>query len=135
MFPSGASFAGFESTVPSGPPVIFLAENPPATNLVAAFDSILRTTDPFLVVNPVNVFKNPSDPNTRVVLFVLNLELYVGETPAAVTINLIDVNKGVHNLPAEDVRFITGGLGFARVTFRLPNNLPAGNVYGKSCGP
>src|SRR5688572_33478734 len=97
MFPSGASFAGFESTVPSGPPVIFLAENPPAMNLVAAFDSILRTTDPFLVVNPVNVFKNPSDPNTRVVLFVLNLELYVGETPAAVTINLIDVNKGVRS--------------------------------------
>ena len=131
MFPSGASFAGYETTVPSGPPVVFLAENPPAPNLVAAFDSILRTTDPFRVVNPANVFKNPNDPNTRVVLFVLNLELYVGETPAAVTINLIDVNKGVHNLPAEDVRFIPGGLGFTQVTFRLPSNLPAGTCTVK----
>ena len=131
MFPSGTSLAGFETTAPNGPPVVFLAQNPPAPNLLAAFDSVLQTTDPFLVVNPANPLKNPNDPNTRVVIFVLSLELFLGETPAAVTINLTDANSGVHNVPAEDVRPIPGGLGFAQVTFRLPNNLPAGTCQVK----
>ncbi len=131
MFPSGVSFAGFETTAPSGPPVVFLAQNPPAPNLLAAFDSVLRTTDPFLVINPANVLKDFEDPNTRVVIFVLTLELYLGESPAAVMINLTDGNGGVHNVPAEDVRPIPGGLGFTQVTFRLPNNLPAGTCQVK----
>ena len=131
MFPSGTSFAGFETTAPNNPPVVFLAQNPPAPNLLAAFDSVLHTTDPFLVVNPANLLRNPNDPNTRVVIFVLNLELFVGETPAAVTINLTDANSGVHNVSAEDVRPIPGGLGFTQVTFRLPNNLPAGTCQVK----
>jgi uncharacterized repeat protein (TIGR01451 family) len=131
MFPSGTSFGGFEKTAPDFPPTVFFAQNPPAPNLFAAFDSVLRTTDPFRVINPANVFKNPNDPNTRVVIFVLSLELYVGETPAAVTINLTDANNGVHNVTAEDVRPIPGGLGFTQVTFRLPNNLPAGTCQVK----
>ena len=131
MFPSGTSFAAFEVTPPSVPPLVFVAQNPPAPNLLAAFDSILGTTDPFPVVNPANLLKNPNDPNTRVVIFALNLELFLGETPAAVTINLTDANGGVHNLPAEDVRLVPGGLGFTQVTFRLPNNLPAGTCQVK----
>jgi hypothetical protein len=79
-----------------------------------------------VVINPANQLKNPNDPNTRVMIFVLSLELYLGEIPAAVTINLTDASGGVHNLPAEDVRPISGGLGFAQVTFRLPDNLPTG---------
>ena len=67
-----------------------------------------------MVVNPANVLKNPNDPNTRVVLFVLNLELFVGETPAAVTINLIDVNKGVHNLPANTFDSFRAGMVLLR---------------------
>jgi uncharacterized repeat protein (TIGR01451 family) len=131
MFPSGTSLAGFETTAPTGPPVVFLEANPPAPNLVAAFDSVLRTTDPFFVVNLANLLRNPNDPNTRVVMFVLSLELYLGETPAAVTINLTDANGGVHNVSAEDVRPIPGGLGFTQVTFRLPDNLPAGTCQVK----
>ena len=131
MFPSSTSFAGFETTLPNGPPSVFLAHDPPAPNLVAAFDSILRTTDPFLVVNPANLLRNPNDPNTRVVIFALNLELFLGETAGAVTINLTDANGGVHNVPAEDVRFIPGGLGFTQVTFPLPNNLPPGTCQVK----
>ena len=61
----------------------------------------------------------------------LTLELYLGETPAAVTINLTDANGGVHNVSAEDVRPIPAGLGFAQVTFRLPNNLPVGTCQVK----
>jgi uncharacterized repeat protein (TIGR01451 family) len=129
MFPSSATLDGYESTVPNGPPVMFLADPRPVSNLLAAVDAVLMTTDPFLVVNPANVFKNPNDPNTRVALFVLTLELYVGETPASVTINLTDANGGVHNVPAEAVR--PNPLGFAQVIFRLPNNLPAGTCQVK----
>jgi hypothetical protein len=130
LYPSGTSFAGFETIVPDAPPIIYLTQNPPAPNLLAAVDALLQTTDPFLVVNPANLLKNPDDPNTRVMLFVLSLQLYLGETPAAVTINLTDANGGVHNFPAEDVRPATG-LGFAQVTFRLPDNLPAGTCQLK----
>ena len=126
LYPSGTSLAGYETTTPSGPPIVFLADNRPVPNLLAAFDVALRTTDPFLVINPANVFKNPNDPNTRVVIFVLTLELYVGEPPTAVTVNLIDANNGVYNVSAEDVRRIPGGLGFHQVTFRLPSNLAPG---------
>jgi hypothetical protein len=87
--------------------------------------------NPFVVINPWNQLKNPNDPNTRVMIFVLSLELYLGETPAAVTINLTDATGGVHNLLAEDVRPISGGLGFAQKTFRLPDNLPAGTCQVK----
>jgi uncharacterized repeat protein (TIGR01451 family) len=131
MFPSATSFAGFETTAPNGPPVVFLSQSFPASNLLAALDSVLGTTDPFRVVNVANLLRNPNDPNTRVVIFVLNLELYLGETPAAVTVNLTDANNGVHDVSAEDVRPIPGGLGFVQVTFRLPDNLPAGTCQVK----
>ncbi len=129
MFPSSTSFAGYEATVPNGPPVVFLADTRPVPNLLAAFDAVLMTTDPFRVINPANVFKSTNDPNTRVVIFVLTLELYAGETPASVTINLTDANGGVHNVPAEGVR--PNSLGFTQVSFRLPDNLPAGTCQVK----
>jgi len=101
------------------------------TNLLAAFDSVLFTRDPFLVVNPANLLKNPNDPNTRVIIFVLDLQLFAGEDATAVAITLTDANGGVHNLPAQNVSLIPNGWGFAQVTFRLPDNLPAGTCQVK----
>jgi hypothetical protein len=126
LYPSGTSLAGFEATGLNGPPIIFLEQTPAIPNLVAAVDSLFFTRDPFLVINPANLLKNPNDPNTRVIIFVLNLQLFAGEDATAVAITLTDANGGVHDLSAQNVSLIPNGFGFAQVTFRLPANLPAG---------
>ena len=82
--------------------------------------------DLFPVVNSMNnLFNAGFDPNTRVVIFVGNLELLPGEQASAVTVNLVDSNGQSQNLPAEDVRPLAT-LGFAQITFRLPGNLSPG---------
>jgi hypothetical protein len=130
-FASGTTFASFEVSVPPVPPVLFIDQNGPAPNQLAALESLLLTRDPFLVLNPANLFKNPNDPNTRVTIFVMNLQLLLGETAASVTVNLTDANNVVYNIAAEDVRPAPGALGFTQVTFRLPSGLPVGTCQVK----
>ena len=94
--------------------------------LMAAVDALLLLRDPFQVINPGNLLIPGSDPNTRVMIFVQNLQLSAGEQSSAVVVNLIDSNNVTFNIPAEDVRIVPG-LGFAQVTFRLPNTLAVGS--------
>jgi uncharacterized repeat protein (TIGR01451 family) len=130
-FVSGVTFAGFEKTVPF-PPVLFLDQNGPGPSPLAALDSMLLTRDPFLVNNPANLLKNPNDPNTRVTIFVMNLQLLLGETAASVTINLTDANNVIHNISAVEVRpAAPATLGLTQVTFRLPDGLPVGTCQIK----
>ena len=71
--------------------------------------------------------KNTSDPNTRITLFVLNLQLSPGQPPSVVQIGLTGPAPGGASqfLFAEDVRSIPG-VDLTQVIFRLPNNLPPG---------
>ena len=94
--------------------------------LAAAIDAMLQVRDPFQVLNPNNLLNPVSDPNTRVVIFVQNLQLLSGEQSSVVVVNLIDSNNVTYNIPAEDVRVVPT-FGFAQVTFRLPNNLAVGS--------
>jgi hypothetical protein len=109
---------------------IMLEESGPNPNQAAAFDAILFVRDPFPVVNSSNLFSLPGDPNTRVLIFVTNLQLAQGETAAAVTVNLIDSLNQTYNIPAQDVRSVPNQ-AFTQVTFRLPNNLPVGTCQIK----
>jgi titin len=102
----------------------------PAADQAAAMDSVLFLRDPFPVVNASNALNQGSDKNTRVVIFVTNLELAQGETAAAVIVRLIDVNNQTHDVAAEDVRIIPI-LNFTQIIFRLPNGLPAGTCTVK----
>ena len=88
-------------------------------------DGMLHMRDMFPVINSHNLLNTGFDPNTRVVIFVANLQLLPGETASAVTINLVDNNGQSHNVPAEDVRPVAT-LGFVQITFRLPSNLAPG---------
>lgn len=108
-------------TVP--PPQLIIDTSGPAANQLAALDAVLSLRDPFRVVSPLNL---GSDPNTRVTLFVTNLQLAQGETAASVVVNLTDSNNQSQDVPAEDVRPVPDS-SFTQVTFRLPNNLPAGS--------
>jgi hypothetical protein len=109
---------------------IMLEESGPDPNQAAAFDAVLFLRDPFPVVNGGNLFSLPADPNTRVLLFVTNLQLAQGETAAAVTVNLIDSANQTYNISAQDVRSVPNQT-FTQVTFRLPNNLAVGTCQIK----
>ena len=66
------------------------------------------------------------DRNTRVAIFAVNLTLNQNETASSVLVNLVDNGGQSRDIPAEDVRPILNS-NFTQVTFRLPDDLPAGN--------
>jgi len=101
---------------------ILLDQSGPAGDQAAALDSILLIRDPFRVVNSANLINPVSDPNTRLVIFVINMPI----VPASsVVVNLIDSNNQSANITPQDVRVIPNS-EFVQITFRLPNNLPVG---------
>ena len=94
-------------------------------NQAAALDALLLTRDPFPVVNAENAVSTGGDRNTRVILFVTNLQLAQGETASAVVVILVDANNQKYEVAAEQVRTVAN-FPFTEVIFRLPNNLPVG---------
>jgi alpha-tubulin suppressor-like RCC1 family protein len=123
--PSSTNGATFFITKP--PPQLLLDENGSVPTQLAAVDSVLLLRDPLSVVNPSgNQLKNSNDPNTRVTLFALNLQLTPGQSPNNVQIQLGVAGGGTPAaLFAEDVRSIPG-VELTQVTFRLPNGLTPG---------
>lgn len=106
---------------------LLLEESGPGVNQAAAMDSLLFVRDPFSIVTVPDAFANGTDKNTRVALFVRNLELNPGETSSAVVVRIIGSNNQIIDVPAEDFRAVPG-FDFRQVTFRLPNALPAGTA-------
>jgi hypothetical protein len=104
---------------------LILEESGPDPNQAAAFDSMLFVRDPFHVQSVASWLDLGPDRNTRVLVFVKNLQLNQGETASAVTVNLVDFNSQSYDVAAENVQVLPTP-GFTQVTFRLPNNLAAG---------
>jgi hypothetical protein len=104
---------------------LLLDQSGPSLDQLAALDSILFLRDPFPVVNSADVLNLGVDRNTRVIVFVTNLQLAQGETSSAVVVNLVDSNNQSYDVAAEDVRFLSS-IGFTQVIFRLPNSLSVG---------
>jgi Calx-beta domain-containing protein/fibronectin type III domain protein len=104
---------------------LLLEQSGPAFNQAAALESLLLIRDPFHVQSVEDWWNLGPDRNTRVILLVNNLQLNPGELPSAVQVSLVDANNQTFDVNAEDVRPVSV-LGFANVTFRLPNNLAAG---------
>jgi len=130
--PSGARSGVLQDPSPTptptpspAPMLLMLDASGPSSDQVAGMDSILFLRDPLPVVNAADLFRQGSDRNTRVIVFVSNLQLAQSETAAAVVVNLIDSNNQTYDIPAEDVRPVPD-FNFTQVIFRLPNNLPAG---------
>ena len=76
-------------------------------------------------MNGTDLLNSGADRNTRVILFVMNLQLTQGEPASSVVVNLIDSNNQTYDVAAEDVRLVPN-LNFAQVIFRLPDNLAVG---------
>jgi Tol biopolymer transport system component len=111
---------------PTTPLLQMVLEQPgPSPNQAAALDAILLIRDPFPVINSANVVSPGADPNTRVILFVINLQMAQGEAPSAVVVNLVDETNHSYAVAAEQVQTVTN-FPFTEVIFRLPDTLPVG---------
>jgi hypothetical protein len=119
---SSGSLAGGQTVSSQQALLLILDESGPDPNQAAALDSLLLLRDPFPIQSVAEWLTFGPDRNTRVMVFVANLQLNSGETSSAVVVNLVGSNSQSYAVPAEDIRFdlITG---FAQVTFRLPDTL------------
>ena len=107
------------------PLLLLLDESGPDPIQAIGLDSMLLTRDPFPVVNVFNLMNTGPDRNTRVHLYLRNLQLGPGQTADSVVVRLLDSNDQSHELPAESVLTVQG-TDVTQVTFRLPNGLPVG---------
>lgn len=102
-----------------------LDQSGPASDQASALDSALFLRDPFPVLNSANLLNRGVDRNTRIIVFVTNLQLAQGESSSSIIVNLISSNNQTYDVPAEDVRAVPNSQ-FTQVIFRLPDNLSAG---------
>lgn len=114
------------STAPSlsGPLQLLLDSTGPAVDQIASLDSIRFLRDPF-VVSSSALLNLGSDRNTRVIVFVRNLQLAAGETASSVLVNLVDANNQSFDVAADVVRTVPNN-DFVQVIFRLPGTLAVG---------
>jgi phosphatidylserine/phosphatidylglycerophosphate/cardiolipin synthase-like enzyme len=113
------------TAVATGPMQLLLDSSGPAIDQVASLDSLRLLRDPFPLIDGGNVLNSGADRNTRVIVFVKNLQLLSGESAAAVTVNLVDGYNQVFDVPAEAVTPVFN-TDFVQVIFRLPSNLGSG---------
>lgn len=122
---AGSGATGKCSAVTQVAPKLMLEQAGPTTNQVVALDSVLFVRDPFPVVNPGNLLSLVNDRNTRVLIFVGNVQLAPGEPASAVVVNLVDSNNVSHDVAAENV-WSGANADFSQISFRLPDGLPPG---------
>jgi hypothetical protein len=109
------------------PPQLQLVLDPSGIdpNQAAALDSVLFLRDPFPVIDLADLLNLTLNRNTRVIIWVANLQLAQGEAPSSVVVNLLDGNNQSYDMAAEDVRPVPG-FDLTQVTFELPDTLFAG---------
>ena len=123
IVPLTVTVAGHEESAPQLQ--LLLDESGPEPNQAAALDSLLFLSHPFSVVNAANMLNQGTDRNTRVIVFVTNLQLTQNETASSVIVNLVDGNQQSYEVAADDVRLVPG-FNFTQVIFRLPDHLAPG---------
>lgn len=111
---------------------LLLEETGPAVDQVAAVDSVLFLRDPFRVVNPANMVKDPLSPNTGVIVFAENLELAFFESASAVGVIVVDSTNHTFNMVAAQVTPVSiSGLNVKQVNFILPTGIAPGTCVLK----
>jgi len=102
----------------------------PAIDQLASLESARLLRDPFRVISGAGVLGQGSDQNTKLMVFVKNLQLMEGEPVYSVVVNLRDANNKTYDVLAESVRPVPN-TDFVQVIFRLPNNLAVGTCTVK----
>jgi hypothetical protein len=103
-------------------PPILLTEDESLNAL--ALDGLLHTRDPFPPVN--NNYFGP-DKRTRMKLFLVDLDLFSGETLSVITVQARDTQQTSHQLPVEDLRKVPGFPWLVQLTVLLPSDLTGPN--------
>ena len=136
--PTGGASLGTPATATltiNPPPLLLLLdESGPGSHQVAALDSLLLMRDPFPVISTLGFFNSGLDRNTRVIVFLANLQLAPGDVASSVTVNLFDTSGQSHDVAAEDLRAVPF-TNFMQISFRLPDNLRGGVCVVKVKGP
>lgn len=111
---------------------LLLEETGPAVDQAAALESVLYLRDPFRVVNPANMVKDPFNPNTGVIVFAQNLELAFFESASAVGVIVVDSTNHTFNMVAAQVTPVSiSGLNVKQVNFVLPTGIAPGTCVLK----
>jgi hypothetical protein len=77
------------------------------------------------VISPIEMLAQSADKNTRVLVFVTNLQLAPNDVASTVRVNLVDGGGQTHDIGAEDISVVPG-FNFTQIRFRLPDNLLPG---------
>jgi hypothetical protein len=102
-------------------PPILLTEDESLNAL--ALDAVLHTRDPF---PPVSEHYFGADTRTRLKLFLVDLDLYSGETLSIITVQAQDAQQRAYSLAVEDVRKVPDFPWLSQLTVRLPGELAGG---------
>lgn len=89
------------------------------TDRAIAMHSTLFTDEPFAVRSAVNM---SSDPRTRIMLFVTNLDLLAGETTSSVSVRAKDSRGISYDLPVEQVNKVPNFTWLSEVVVKLPDD-------------
>ena len=129
--PTGGATLGTPATatltINTPPLLLILDPTGPVAQQAAALDSLMLLRDPFPVIQSLDFLNPGPDRNTRVILFVANLQLAPGDVASIVKVTLFDSIGQGHEVNAEDVR-LASVPDFMQLTFRLPDNLRSGVV-------
>ncbi len=96
-----------------------------ASTRAIALESVSMTSEPFSLSAETNF--SPSDPRTRITLFVMNLDLLAGETQNSLTADAEDAAHVHYPLKVEYVGTVPSFEGIYMVVMRL-NDLMTGNL-------
>jgi uncharacterized protein (DUF1800 family) len=92
-----------------------------ASTRAVALDSFTRVRDPFPL--STNSFVTAADARTRVLFFVMNLDLLAGEGANALTCEAEDSAHRFYKFKVEDVRPVPGFGGLQQIIVRLSDDL------------
>ena len=101
-------------------PPIVLTEDSSLNTL--AFDSMLYLRDPFALVNDNHL---GTDKRTRLMLLLIDMDLYSGETISIITVQAQDAQQRTFVLPVEDLRKVPDFPWLSQLMVRLPPELAA----------
>ncbi|PYS50401.1 MAG: hypothetical protein DMF68_07230 [Acidobacteria bacterium] len=113
---TGSSFP-FPILVFAQPPILLTEDS--SLNALA-LDSVEQTRDPFAITND-GYFG--TDKRTRLQLYLVDMDLYSGETLSIITVQAVDSQQKTYNLVVEDLRKVTDTPWLSQLTVRLPSEL------------
>ena len=114
-----------ELTIDDPPPMIATIQ---FTSLAAAINAETFVRDPFPLTTDSILTPFQTGP-TRVALFAQFVDLVAGEDSSAVTVIGFTASQATFNLPVEFVGKVPGIDDLTQINIRLPNNIPAGDLF------